>query len=91
MRTAGALEKLYARSGLSTSYRTPETTTHDDFVPVTVWLLERAAAETPEPKTETRSEEDEDHSFDSNGHYKNLDLTEKEKRLHHEIHNHVPQ
>ena len=59
-------------------------------MPVTVWLLERAAAETPEPKTETRSEEDEELSLDSIGNYKNLDWTEKEERLYHEIHNPVP-
>ena len=78
MRTAGTLEKLYAQSGLATAYRTPQTSTHDDFVPVTVWLLERAAAETPEPKAETRSEEDEELSRDSIGHYKNLNWTKKE-------------
>ena len=41
VRTAAALEKLYAKAGLVRAYRTQETTTHDDYVPVTVWLLEK--------------------------------------------------
>ena len=50
VRTAGSLEKLYAESGLVTAYKTQETTAHDDFVPVTVWLLEKAAAKAVEQK-----------------------------------------
>ena len=41
VRTAVTLEKLYAQSGLAIAYSSPETSTHDDFVPVTVWLLEK--------------------------------------------------
>ena len=78
MRTAGSLERIYAQSGLATAYKTEETTTHDDFVPVTVWLLEKATAKNLEPKTQSGCEEDDDLSLDSNGHYKNLNMTKED-------------
>ena len=43
-----------------------------------VWLLEKAATKTPVPKTETRCEEDEELSFDNNGHMKNLNWTKND-------------
>jgi len=46
VRTAEALERIYANSGLTIAYKTKETTAHDNFVPVTVWLLEKATAKT---------------------------------------------
>ena len=91
MRTAESLGRIYAQSGLATAYKSPETTTHEDFVPVTVWLLEKATPETAVPKTQTEEEEDEDYSLDSNGHFKNLAWTEKEERLRREIHNPLQQ
>ena len=75
MRTAGSLGGIYAQSGLATAYKSPETTTHEDFFPFTVWLLEKSTPGTVEQKMQTDKEEDEDYSLDSNGHYKNLAWT----------------
>ena len=75
MRTAEALGRIFAKSGLTIAYKTKETSTHDNFVPVTIWLLEKANKKTVKQKMKTDNGEDDGDSVDSNGYSKNLDTT----------------
>ena len=87
VRTADSLEKIYAQSGLVTAYKTQNITTHDDFVPVTVWLLEKTMGKNTEQKKEDNSEVDDDDSVDSTGMPMHLVQSKKERQLEHWIHN----
>ena len=73
-KTAKSLERIFTKSGLATAYKTKETFTHDNFVPVTVWLLERATAKHFKRQRKTGNEEADGDSVDSNGYSKNLDV-----------------
>ena len=45
-KTAKSLERIFTKSGLATAYKTKETSTHYNFVPVTVWFFEKATVKT---------------------------------------------
>ena len=49
------------------AYKTEETTIHENFVPVAVWLLEKAIKKTAKSKKKAKSEVADDDSCDSNG------------------------